>query len=698
MVQAYFEKAVYNGEKTCYTAHKDKEVCQEASLSFLFWAMVIMKNRLIKVVSAVPRLRVGDVRYNAGQMISMIREHQDSGVIVFPELSVTGYTCGDLFQSDLLLQEAEAALLRIAEATEGTGVTAVVGVPVRHLNCLYNCASVLSRGCVQALIPKTWLPNYSEFYECRWFASGRGLTGESVRIDGREIPFGTDILLEDPVTEAILGVELCEDLWVPDKPSTHAALAGANIIANLSASDELIGKQEYRRELVKQQSGALYCAYLYASAGPQESSTDLVFSGHALLAQSGSILGESIFARSPHAETAVIDLACILHDRRRQNSFENAAETGYRRVPVRIQALGADEVSPGKLAQLMARYAYPVARNPFVPSDDGERDARCRRILQIQANGLATRADAAGIRNLVLGVSGGLDSTLALLVCAEAKKLLPELRIIAYTMPSEGNTSGRTYRNAIRLMELLADERHEVPIREGVLLHLKQLGHEQGYQGEGDVTYENAQARMRTYLLMDAANMKGGLVVGTGDLSELALGWCTYNGDHMSMYAVNSSVPKTLVRFICRTYAGMCGDEALRSVILAVCDTPITPELTPSAGGQIAQMTEEKIGNYDLNDFFLFYTLRCGFEPRRTVAYACRAYPELTEGEVRSAAKRFFTRFFTQQFKRSCLPDGPKVGSVSLSPRGDWRMPSDASAALWLEGLNDMEEDRYGSL
>ena len=647
-----------------------------------------MKNRLIQAVSAVPRLRVGDVRFNTEQMISMIREQADSGVIVFPELSVTGYTCGDLFRSDLLLQEAEAALLRLAEATAETGVTVVVGTPVRRRNSLFNCGAVLSCGRVQALIPKTFLPNYSEFYECRWFASGKGLTGESICIGGREVPFGTDILAEDPATEAVLGVELCEDLWVPDKPSTHAALAGANIIANLSASDELIGKQEYRRELVKQQSGACYCAYVYASAGTQESSTDLVFSGHAILAQNGGILGESIFPARPSGEKAVIDLASILHDRRRQNTFETAPEGSYRRVTVRIQAIGADEVTPEELAELMRRYAYPAARNPFVPADDGEREARCRRILQIQANGLATRVRATGIRNLIIGISGGLDSTLALLVCAEAKKLAPDTRIIAYTLPSEGNTSGRTHQSAVRLMRSLADECHEIPIREGVRLHLEQLGHAPDYLGEGDVTYENAQARMRTYLLMDAANMKGGLVVGTGDLSELALGWCTYNGDHMSMYAVNCSVPKTLVRFICRTYAGICGSEELRSAILAVCDTPITPELTPNAGGQIAQMTEEKIGKYDLNDFFLYYTLRYGFEPQRTFAYACLAYPELKAEEIRAAAKNFYSRFFSQQFKRSCLPDGPKVGSVSLSPRGDWRMPSDASSALWLEDLS----------
>ena len=682
------EKLVYNRAKLCYNGIEAKESYSDFFALFLFGKRTVigLKNQFIQVTAAVPQLRVGDVAFNAGQIITMIHENANSGVIVFPELSVTGYTCADLFLSDLLLEEAEASLLKIAKATERTGVTAVVGVPIRFRNSLYNCGAVISSGSVRALVTKTYMPTYAEFYEARWFASGRNLRDETVRIGDQEVPFGTDILAEDPVTGAVLGVEICEDLWVPDKPSTHAALAGANVIANLSASDELIGKQEYRRELVKQQSGACYCAYIYASAGTRESSTDLVFSGHSVIAQNGTVFAESIFPDYPHVEKAILDLGVIQHDRRRQNTFENTQES-YRRVPVRIQAIGSDEVGAEELTELLNRYFYPVARNPFVPADDNERDARCRRILQIQANGLATRVRATGIKNLVIGISGGLDSTLALLVCAEAKKLVPEIRIITYTMPNEGNTSGRTYQNAMRLMELLADDIHEVPIQEGVALHLTQLGHERTYQGEGDVTYENAQARMRTYILMDAANMKQGLVVGTGDLSELALGWCTYNGDHMSMYAVNSSVPKTLVQFICRTYAGMCASDDLRDAILDVCDTPISPELTPSSSGQIAQKTEEKIGKYDLNDFFLFYTLRYGFEPLKTVAFAGRAYPELTDVVIRSAAKNFFRRFFTQQFKRSCLPDGPKVGSVTLSPRGDWRMPSDASAALWLSEL-----------
>ncbi len=647
-----------------------------------------MKNNLIKVSAANPFMRVGDITYNEEQITAIVDRCIDSGLIVFPELSLTGYTCADLFQSDLLLNEAQASILRIADHTKDKRLTVVVGLPVRFDNCIYNCGAVISQGSVKALIPKSYLPNYSEFYECRWFVPGKDITGKIIRMGTEEIPFGTDILAEDPDNGAVLGVEICEDLWVPDKPGTHAALAGANIIANLSASDELIGKQEYRRELVKQQSGSCYCAYIYCSSGTHESSTDLVFSGHTIVAQNGSVIGESIFPDQTHVEEVLIDLGCIMHDRRHQNTYENDIASNYRRVPVKMQAAGKDEADIDGMAQILKNYDHPVARNPFVPSDESTRDSRCRRILQIQANGLATRVRATGIKNLVIGISGGLDSTLALLVCAEARKLIPDIRIIAYTLPNQGNTSGLTYENAIGLMELLADESHEIPIKEGVELHLSQLGHELSYQGEGDVTYENAQARMRTYLLMDAANMKNGLVVGTGDLSELALGWCTYNGDHMSMYAVNSSVPKTLVRFICKSYAGMCGNDRLKEVLESICDTPITPELTPSKDGRIAQKTEEKIGKYDLNDFFLFYTLRYGFEPSRSAAYALRAYPELTLEEVREAAKNFFKRFFSQQFKRSCLPDGPKVGSVSLSPRGDWRMPSDASVSLWLKDLS----------
>ena len=647
-----------------------------------------MKNQLIRVGAAAPALQVADVDRNAEQIVDLIRTHSGCGVVVFPELCVTAYTCADLFGSELLLGKAEDALFSIAERTSVCrGLTALVGVPIRFENKLYNCAAVICEGRVCALIPKQYMPTYSEFYEARWFASGKDLAGRAIRLRGEEIPFGADILLEDAESGAVLGAEICEDLWVPDKPSSHMCLSGANIIVNLSASDELIGKQEYRRQLVAQQSASCYCAYAYASAGPDESSTDLVFSGHTIIAQSGAVLAERIFPERPSVSTAVIDLTRILHDRRRQNTFEGTERRTYRRVGVHIRAVCRSEASVDELADILNEISYPVDRNPFVPSDGRELGERCRRILRIQAQGLATRVRATGIRNLLIGVSGGLDSTLALLVCAEARKLVPEIRILAYTMPNEGNTTERTYRNARALMRLIADEINEVPIAESVRLHLRDIGHGPDYLGEGDSAYENAQARLRTCILMDAANMKNGLVVGTGDLSELALGWCTYNGDHMSMYAVNTSIPKTLVKYICHTYAETCENEDVGNVILSICDTPITPELIPNEDGSITQKTEEKIGKYDLNDFFLFYTLRYGFEPSRTAAYAMRAYPDLSRQEILSAARRFFTRFFSQQFKRSCLPDGPKVGSVTLSPRGDWRMPSDASWKMWLDDL-----------
>ena len=647
-----------------------------------------MKNRLILAGTAVPSLKVADIDYNTEQIINLIKNNSECGAIVFPELCITGYTCADLFGSDLLLDKAEDALFAIARETAACrGVTSVVGVPVRFENNLYNCAAILCAGRVCALIPKQFIPTYSEFYEGRWFASGKGMTGRTIRLHGESIPFGVDILMEDPECGAVLGVEICEDLWVPDKPSTHLSLSGANIIANLSASNELIGKQEYRKALVTQQSGSCYCAYLYSSAGPDESSTDLVFSGHTIIAQSGTVLAESFFPDQPFVSTAAVDLSRIMHDRRHQNTFESAEGEGYRKVRVHIQPVRKPDVSIDELADLLNDISYPIGRNPFVPSENLELRERCRKILRIQAQGLATRVKATKISNLVIGISGGLDSTLALLVCAEVKKLVPDIRILAYTMPNRGNTSELTYGNAHKLMALLADEMNEIPIAEGVRNHLDEIGHSPGYLGEGDSAYENAQARMRTYILMDTANMKNGLVVGTGDLSELALGWCTYNGDHMSMYAVNASVPKTLVKFICHAYAETCENEELRRVILSICNTPITPELIPNEDGTITQKTEEKIGKYDLNDFFLFYTLRYGFEPSRTAAYAMRAYPEIGRQEIISATKRFFSRFFSQQFKRSCLPDGPKVGSVSLSPRGDWRMPSDASCRMWLDDL-----------
>ncbi|MGI6107144.1 MAG: NAD(+) synthase [Lachnospiraceae bacterium] len=646
-----------------------------------------MKNLLLKAGAAVPKLKVADPVYNAACIAEIIAAQKDCSILVFPELCLTGYTAADLFCQSPLLAAAEKSLKELADLTsEYPGLLCVCGVPVPMDGQVYNCAAFFGNGRVYGIIPKSYLPNYSEFYEERWFTPGRNLKGKTVRYAGREVPIGTDLLFESQ-DGAVIGAEICEDLWVPDRPSTHACLAGAEVIVNLSASDETLGKEDYRRMLVSSQSGSCYCGYVYVSSGTDESSTDMVFSGHTLIAENGVILQERNFPASGTVRTALIDLEKIRRDRRRQNTFppENSGEE-YRRVPVQMQpAGGKEEITAKELAALLRAEGCEVPPNPFVPADDAERGRRSRKIMRIQANGLATRVRSTGIKTLVIGVSGGLDSTLALLVCHEARKIVPDIRIIAYTLPNEGNTSGRTYSNAVALMKALKVESREVAIGPAVRQHLNDIGHGTEYRGEGDTTYENAQARMRTYILMDAANMENGLVVGTGDLSELALGWCTYNGDHMSMYGVNASVPKTLVQYICRSYADTCGDPELARVLYDIIDTPITPELTPSSNGQIAQKTEEKIGKYDLNDFFLYYVLRWGMEPEKILGLALAAYPQLGRKEIRSALRRFYSRFFHQQFKRSCLPDGPKVGSVTLSPRGDWRMPSDASAALWLD-------------
>ena len=643
-----------------------------------------MKNHMIKVATAVPYLKVADVSWNVKQIITLMGEHSDCGILVFPELCVTGYTCADLFEQEALLERAEEGLRNIAEASSFyEGMTTVVGLPLKVNNSLYNGAAFVSEGKIAGIVPKINLPTYSEFYESRWFVSGKNVRDMEIAYAGQEVPFGTDLLFEDPDSGALIGTDICEDLWVPDKPSTHACLAGANIIVNPSASDEVIGKEDYRKEIVSQQSASCYCAYLYVSSGTGESSTDLVFSGASVIAENGKVLKNTIFPEENSVQTALIDLDTISYNRIHQNTF--GSEEGYRHIQVSVKPVtGSHEISVMDLVHVLNDEDYPIARNPFVPKDDAERSERCRKILRIQANGLATRVRATGIHNLVIGISGGLDSTLALIVCHEAQKIVPDIHIIAYTMPNHGNTTSRTYDNAVALMKELNVEAREVAIDASVKKHLQELGHSTEYQGDGDTTYENAQARYRTYILMDAANMENGLVVGTGDLSELALGWCTYNGDHMSMYGVNASVPKTLVQYICRTYAEDCAED-LKKTLISICDTPITPELTPSNKGQIAQKTEEKIGKYDLNDFFLFYTLRYGMSPDRIMAFALRAYPELDQEEVREAELRFFNRFFHQQFKRSCLPDGPKVGSVTLSPRGDWRMPSDASVSLWLD-------------
>ena len=679
----------------------------------------MIRNHMIEAAAISPDLHIADPAYNAQQIIAQLKAHRGVGIAAFPELCISGYTCADLFLNETLLQASEDALAEIAAATaQLPGLLAVVGLPARFRNALYNCAACVGEGSILCLIPKINIPTYGEFYEGRWFASGRDVRREILRIGGQEVPFGTQYLLEDASSGAVVGCEICEDLWVPDKPSSHAALAGANIIVNLSASDEVIGKREFRREMVSMQSAACYCGYIYVSAGTWESSTDLVYSGHTMIAENGHMLADTIYPARGSAVRAVLDLDTMSYNRGKMTTFRNGSgvgegagapapfagggtpgtafagrgreQGGYTILPAHILPVaGRYELSAGELSAALKECAYPVPARPFVPAGDSERKARCETILQIQAGGLATRVRNSGLHRLVIGISGGLDSTLALIVAHAAQQMEPDIHIIAYTMPNRGNTTSRTYHNACALMRLLADEQRTVDIGEGVSRHLQDIGHGTEYQGEDDVAYENAQARMRTYILMDAANMENALVIGTGDLSELALGWCTYNGDHMSMYAVNSSVPKTLVQYIVRAYADTCADAQLREVLYSVCDTPITPELTPSRGDEIAQRTEEKIGRYDLNDFFLFYTLRYGMDCRKIYALALIAYESLPPDEILSALERFCSRFFRQQFKRSCLPDGPKVGSVALSPRGDWRMPSDAAPALWIRLLRE---------
>ena len=645
-----------------------------------------MENRLLKTGAAVPSLQVGNVPYNCDVITTMMQENKDCGVLVFPELCITGYTCADLFNQSLLLQQAIEGLFVIAKASGNIlNQTVVVGVPLQYGNQLYNCAAFISEGKICGIVPKINIPTYSEFYEGRWFASGKGIVNTSIVLKGHNIPFGVDLLFDNG-SGVIIGTEICEDLWVMDKPGNHACMAGANILVNPSASDEVIGKYAYRRNLVSAHSGDCYCGYIYSSAGNDESSTDLVFSGHCMIAESGKILNECIYPQRNHVITALLDVERLNHDRIHQNTCINT-DIPYTHVSVSVGYAGGNKLNPSQLADLLKRENRVPSRMPFVPENDEELAQRCRSILQIQAQGLATRVRSTGITTLVIGISGGLDSTLALLVCNEARKLVPEIRIIAITMPNLGNTTSLTYNNAISLMKLLNTEIREVEIGKGVAAHLADIGHSGAYQGEGDIAYENAQARMRTYILMDTANMENGLVVGTGDLSELALGWCTYNGDHMSMYGVNASVPKTLVQYICRAYALTCGNDELKNTLLSIVDTPISPELTPNKDGAIAQKTEDKIGKYDLNDFFLYWMMRYGMEPEKILGMAMAAYEEVDENTIREALKRFYNRFFHQQFKRSCLPDGPKVGSVTLSPRGDWRMPSDASVAMWIRQL-----------
>ncbi len=629
---------------------------------------------LLRVAAAIPGLKVADCRYNAEQIEKMIVEaaQYEAAVVVFPELSLTGYTCGDLFAQQMLPDEAEMALGRLVAETAALPQVVVVGMPFVYRNGLYNVAVVFARGQIQGIVPKTYLPNHDEFYENRWFASGAGIDTE-VDLCGQKVPFSTRLLFGGG--DKWLGVEICEDLWTPVPPSSLASLAGANLIVNLSASNELAGKHNYLRTLIQQQSARTISAYVYASAGFGESSTDLVFTGNGFIAENGEMLAEaSRFSIEEQLIFSEIDLERLSSTRRRINTYagvEGLPE--YRRV--QMEFLSCEIGDP------TFRTIHPC---PFIPDDKTLLREQCEEVLCLQTAGLAQRLRHTAARTAVVGISGGLDSTLALLVVVRAfdKLGLPRKQILGVTMPGFG-TTGRTYNNALTLMQALGIEIREISIREACEQHFRDIGLDPSDRG---AAYENAQARERTQILMDLANMTGGLVVGTGDLSELALGWATYNGDQMSMYGVNAGVPKTLVRHLVNYVAETSSDERVKGCLLDILDTPISPELLPASGdGQIAQKTEDLVGPYELHDFFLYYFLRYGFRPSKLFFMACKAFAGVYDGEtVKKWLVVFLQRFFSQQFKRSAMPDGPKVLAVGLSPRGDWRMPSDAVAEMWI--------------
>lgn len=629
----------------------------------------------IRAGVAVPYLQVANPTFNIEQMRHLIMKASDRKVqvLVFPELCVTGYSAGDLFNQRLLLESAEEELCHLLQATKETKMLIAVGMPIMADNQLFNGAVMIHEGQILGAIPKTFIPNYSEFYEKRWFASAVNRISHKVKLCGIEVPFNENLLFKDENSELVVGIELCEDLWMPIPPSSHHAQHGANLILNLSASNEIVGKAEYRRNLVTQQSARCMAAYCYTSAGNSESTTDVVFGGHAMIAENGSLLAEDRMNDEEMLLIRDLDIELLSNDRRKFNSFMgNVDPKSYETVSFRLTSHSVP---------CLERHTNP---QPFVPSSKEDRDERCLEIFRIQAAGLAQRLAKTGIKKAVLGISGGLDSTLALLVtCAAFEKLkLPKENIIGITMPGFG-TSGRTFGNSQDLMRGLEVTTQEISIKEACIQHLTAIGHDLSVH---DITYENAQARERTQILMDISNQVGGLVVGTGDLSELALGWCTYNGDQMSMYGVNSGIPKTLVRYLVTWYAERSDHPMAKKALLDILDTPVSPELLPlDEKGNIQQKTEDVVGPYLLHDFFLYNMLRFGYTPSKIVLLAENAFENYERKEIVRWLKVFCKRFFTQQFKRSAMPDGVKVGSISLSPRGDWRMPSDASAEIWLQ-------------
>ena len=642
-----------------------------------------MQNGFITVAAAIPQVKVADCIFNTQQIESMIAQAEGKGVevIVFPELCITGYTCQDLFRQRALLEQTETAVMMLLDFTRKLDVITIVGLPVIVGDLLLNCAAVIQKGDLLALIPKTYLPNYSEFYEKRWFASSQDLHPTEIRFAGTRITVTREPQLIRTCDGAILGIEICEDVWAPAPPSNRLALAGADLIFNLSSSDELIGKHAYLKSVLAQQSARTITGYIYSSSGFGESTQDVVYGGNALIYENGKLIASAErFSMKPQLIISQIDIERLRTERRTNSTYVNAQRGNVASI------LDAHSITPRDFVMLRE-----IDPHPFIPKSK-DMKASCDEVLNIQVSGLAKRMLHTNSKNVVIGISGGLDSTLALLVCVKTfdKLGLSRKGIIGVTMPGFGTTD-RTYHNAIALMESLGVTIKEINIAKSVMQHFEDIGHDPKVH---DVTYENAQARERTQILMDLTNKFGGFVVGTGDLSELALGWATYNGDHMSMYGVNASVPKTLIQYLVRYVAEeMEGDDKKGAeVLLDVLDTPISPELTPAdEKGNIKQKTEDLVGPYELHDFFLYYFLRFGFSPRKIFLLAQHAFEGKYDDEtIKKWLTTFIRRFFSQQFKRSCLPDGPKVGSVSLSPRGDWRMPSDAMSTLWMEECKNL--------
>lgn len=636
-----------------------------------------MNHGYIRVAAATPDVKVADPEFNREKICELIKEGIKNHVkiMVFPELCLTSYTCGELFGQDALLHKAKKELKEILKVTKGHDILVFLGMPWENLGKLYNTAVAVQDGRVLGIVPKTNLPNYSEFYELRYFEPGNE-NPVYIKWEGQDIPMGTNLIFAcEDIPYLMIAAEVCEDAWVPNPPSIRHVLAGATVIVNCSASDETTGKDIYRRSLITGHSASLVCGYIYANAGEGESTQDLVFGGQNLIAENGTLLAES---KRFGNETVYgdMDLERINHERRRMTTFPPADRKNHIVIPFRLK----------KEALNLKRHIDP---RPFVPDNEAERSRRCEEIIAIQAMGLKKRLSHTGCRHVVIGISGGLDSTLALLITARTFDMLeiPRKQIHAVTMPCFGTTD-RTYQNACQLTNELGAELIEVNIKEAVTIHFRDIGHNPDVH---DVTFENSQARERTQILMDMANRFNGLVIGTGDMSELALGWATYNGDHMSMYGVNASVPKTLVRHLVRYYADTCKEETLKNVLLDVLDTPVSPELLPPKDGEIAQKTEDLVGPYELHDFFLYQILRLGYHPEKIYRMAVYAFQGEYEDEIiLKWLKVFYKRFFSQQFKRSCMPDGPKVGSVAVSPRGDLRMPSDAVSRLWLEELENL--------